>query len=113
VNPYNPHTNILAVIRELHHRYGTASFPAAENAGPALCEDHFGNRSIAARETRADLGALASTTASAEIDDPMIVARIARSWTGASLIAGEPRTGQLTLSLGPVCMPATVRPTAL
>jgi hypothetical protein len=36
-------------------------------------------------ETRADLGALASTTAGAQVDNPMIVARIARSWTGAPL----------------------------
>jgi hypothetical protein len=89
VNPYNPHPNILAVLRSCITATARPAFPPPKMRIRRFARTILATARPQLTETRADLGALASTTASAEVDDPMIVARIARSWTGAPLFAGR------------------------
>jgi hypothetical protein len=60
-DPFEPHANILAgtaFLREMHDRYGSPSFLAAYNAGPARYEDHLATGRPLPAETRAYLAML-------------------------------------------------------
>ena len=85
LHPYNPHPNILAVLRSCMTATARPASPPPKMRVRRFARTILATARPQLTETRADLGALASTTASAEVDDPMIVARIARSWTGAPL----------------------------
>ena len=91
-NPYDAHDNIIAgaaYLRELHDRYGAPGFLAAYNAGPARYEDHLATGRPLPAETRAYVALLAPLIGGGSVDDAMIVAVVARSWTQAPLFASH------------------------
>jgi soluble lytic murein transglycosylase-like protein len=94
-DPYDAHDNIIAgaaYLRELHDRYGAAGFFAAYNAGPARWEDHLATGKPLKFETRAYLARLAPIAGVYAMDDAVLLALSARSWTRASLFP-LPATG--------------------
>jgi len=93
-DPYNAHDNIIAgaaYLRELHNRYGAPGFLAAYNAGPARYEDHLATGLPLPAETRAYVALLAPLIGGGSVDDAMVVAVVARSWTEAPLFAARAR----------------------
>ena len=95
-DPYNAHDNIFAgaaYLRELHDRYGAPGFLAAYNAGPARYEDHLATGRPLLAETRAYVAVLAPLIGEGSIDDTMVVAAVARSWTEAPLFAVRAESG--------------------
>lgn len=89
-DPYDAHDNIIAgaaYLRELHDRYGAPGFLAAYNAGPARYEDHLATGRPLPAETRAYVAVLAPLIGGSSLDDAMVVAVVARSWTEAPLFA--------------------------
>jgi len=91
-DPYDAHDNIIAgaaYLRELHDRYGAPGFLAAYNAGPARYEDHLATGRPLPAETRAYVAVLAPLIGGGSIDDAMVVAVLARSWTQAPLFAAH------------------------
>jgi hypothetical protein len=91
-DPYNAHDNIIAgaaYLRELHDRYGAPGFLAAYNAGPARYEDHLATGRPLPAETRAYVAVLAPLIGGGSVDDAMVVAVLARSWTQAPLFAAR------------------------
>ncbi len=89
-DPYNAHDNIFAgaaYLRELHDRYGAPGFLAAYNAGPARYEDHLATGRPLPAETRAYVAVLAPLIGGGSVDDALVVAVVARSWTQAPLFA--------------------------
>lgn len=91
-NPYDPRDNILAgaaFLRELHDRYGSPGFLAAYNAGPGRYENHLATGRPLPAETRAYVAALASLIDDERVDDAVLVAAAARSWTAARLFIGQ------------------------
>ena len=89
-DPYNAHDNIFAgaaYLRELHDRYGAPGFLAAYNAGPARYEDHLATGRPLPAETRAYVAVLTPLIGGGSVDDAMVVAVVARSWTQAPLFA--------------------------
>ncbi len=92
VDPYNAHDNIIAgaaYLRELHDRYGAPGFLAAYNAGPARYEDHLATGRPLPAETRAYVALLAPLIGGGSVDDALVVAVVARSWTQAPLFAAS------------------------
>jgi len=88
VDPFDPHDNIIAgaaYLRELHDRYGSPSFLAAYNAGPARYEDHLATGRPLPAETRAYVALLAPLIGTGATDEAATVAIAARSWTEAPL----------------------------
>jgi len=93
VDPHDAHDNIVAgsaYIRELWERYGAPGFLAAYNAGPARYEDHLATGRPLPAETQAYVARLTPALTSAAIDDVMVVASAARSWTRAPLFTDHP-----------------------
>lgn len=91
-NPYDAHDNIIAgaaYLRELHDRYGAPGFLAAYNAGPGRYEDHLATGRPLPAETRAYVAVLAPLIGDGSVDDAMVVAVLARSWTQAPLFAAR------------------------
>ena len=91
-DPYNAHDNIIAgaaYLRELHDRYGAPGFLAAYNAGPARYEDHLATGRPLPAETRAYVAVLAPLIGGGSVDDALVVAVVARSWTQAPLFAAR------------------------
>ena len=91
-DPYNAHDNIFAgaaYLRELHDRYGAPGFLAAYNAGPARYEDHLATGRTLPAETRAYVAVLAPLIGGGSVDDALVVAVVARSWTQAPLFASH------------------------
>ena len=91
-DPYNAHDNIFAgaaYLRELHDRYGAPGFLAAYNAGPARYEDHLATGRPLPAETRAYVAVLAPLIGGGSVDDALVVAVVARSWTQAPLFAAH------------------------
>jgi membrane-bound lytic murein transglycosylase B len=91
-DPYNARDNIIAgaaYLRELHDRYGAPGFLAAYNAGPARYEDHLATGRPLPAETRAYVALLAPQIGGGSVDDAMVVAVLARSWTQAPLFAAS------------------------
>jgi soluble lytic murein transglycosylase-like protein len=91
-DPYNAHDNIIAgaaYLRELHDRYGAPGFLAAYNAGPARYEDHLATGRPLPAETRAYVAVLAPLIGGGSVDDALVVAVVARSWTQAPLFAAH------------------------
>ena len=91
-NHYDAHDNIIAgaaYLRELHDRYGAPGFLAAYNAGPARYEDHLATGRPLPAETRAYVAALAPLIGGGSVDDALVVAVVARSWTQAPLFAAR------------------------
>lgn len=91
-DPYNARDNIIAgaaYLRELHDRYGVPGFLAAYNAGPARYEDHLATGRPLPAETRAYVALLAPQIGGGSVDDAMVVAVLARSWTQAPLFAAS------------------------
>ena len=91
-DPYNARDNIIAgaaYLRELHDRYGAPGFLAAYNAGPARYEDHLATGRPLPAETRAYVALLAPQIGGGSVDDAMVVAVVARSWTQAAPVRGE------------------------
>lgn len=91
-DPYNAHDNIIAgaaYLRELHDRYGAPGFLAAYNAGPGRYEDHLATGRPLPAETRAYVAVLAPPIGGGSVDDAMVVAVVARSWTQAPLFAAR------------------------
>jgi hypothetical protein len=91
-NPYDAHDNIIAgaaYLRELHDRYGAPGFLAAYNAGPARYEDHLATGRPLPAETRAYVALLAPLIGGGSVDDAIVVAVVARSWTQAPLFAAR------------------------
>ena len=91
-DPYNARDNIIAgaaYLRELHDRYGASGFLAAYNAGPARYEDHLATGRPLPAETRAYVALLAPQIGGGSVDDAMVVAVVARSWTQAPLFAAS------------------------
>jgi hypothetical protein len=94
-DPYDAHDNIIAgaaCLRELHDRYGAPGFFAAYNAGPARWENHLATGKPLPLETRAYLARLAPIASVNAMDDAVLLASSARSWTRASLFPA-PATG--------------------
>ena len=105
-NPYDAHDNIIAgaaYLRELHDRYGAPGFLAAYNAGPARYEDHLATGRPLPAETRAYVAVLAPLIGGGSVDDALVVAVVARSWTQAPLFAARAREQ-------PGARPTIVRP---
>ena len=93
-DPYDAHDNIIAgaaYLRELHDRYGAPGFLAAYNAGPARYEDHLATGRPLPAETRAYVALLAPLIGGGSVDDALVVAVVARSWTQAPLFAARAR----------------------
>ena len=93
-DPYNAHDNIIAgaaYLRELHDRYGAPGFLAAYNAGPARYEDHLATGRPLPAETRAYVALLTPLIGGGSVDDELVVAVVARSWTQAPLFAARAR----------------------
>ena len=91
-DPYNAHDNIIAgaaYLRELHDRYGVPGFLAAYNAGPARYEDHLATGRPLPAETRAYVAVLGPLIGGGSVDDALVVAVVARSWTQAPLFAAR------------------------
>jgi len=92
VDPYDPHDNILAgaaYLRELHDRYGSPGFLAAYNAGPGRYEDYLATGRPLPAETRAYVAAIAPLIDDERVDNTILVATAARSWTAAPLFIGQ------------------------
>ena len=88
VDPYDAHDNIIAgtaYLRELYDRYGAPGFLAAYNAGPARWEDHLPDGKPLPLETRVFLVRVAPVPAPDAINDAVLNAPSARSWTDAPL----------------------------
>jgi hypothetical protein len=87
-DPFDAHDNIIAgtaYLRELYDRYGAPGFLAAYNASPARWETHLTNDEPLPLETRDFLVRLAPVAGRNAIDDAVLNASSARSWTGAPL----------------------------
>jgi soluble lytic murein transglycosylase-like protein len=94
-DPYDAHDNIIAgaaYLRELHDRYGAPGFFAAYNAGPARWENHLATGKPLPLQTRAYLARLAPIAGVDAMDDVVLLASSARSWTRVSLFPA-PATG--------------------
>jgi soluble lytic murein transglycosylase-like protein len=96
-DPFDAHDSILAgaaYLRELHDRYGDRGFLAAYNAGPARYDDHLATARPLPAETNAYVAMLAPMLGDDHVDDAMIVAVAARSWTEAPLFAVRPESSR-------------------
>jgi membrane-bound lytic murein transglycosylase B len=96
-DPFDAHDSILAgaaYLRELHDRYGDRGFLAAYNAGPARYDDHLATGRPLPAETNAYVAMLAPMLGDDHVDDAMIVAVAARSWTEAPLFAVRPESSR-------------------
>ena len=93
VDPYDPHDNILAgtaYLRDLYERFGTPGFLAAYNAGPTRYEDHLTTGRPLPAETGAYVADVGPLIGADMLGDTMLVAAVARAWTGSPLFPTQP-----------------------
>lgn len=86
-DPFDPRANILAgtaYLSDLHARYGSPSFLAAYNAGPARYEDHLATSRPLPTETRAYLAVLAPMIEGLHVGGATALA-VGRFWSAAPL----------------------------